>query len=341
MAIYYFSYTFLLFFGDIKKKLLAIVFFIFILAISEVFSANIMNILFGLKPENINTYIYTIAVLISNFIIFILLNIISKIINFNYSNNFSKYIWAILILPISTLLLLINISDYFGTFRNNIIIGFVLIGLLISNFISIYLIFKIIKIVELENELKSMNTKNELLQLLYDNNFNFLHNMISKLMLFNNLLSNKEYNVLELELAQLNSELLKEFNIINSNSTIISSLLNQYLLDIQQNNIFFKNVIEYNDFSFLDYQVQKNLFSLIIKIAINECSIFPKNRLIILKTKRKNQQVIIQCIFSAISYGRNNDIKELYKLVEKNNGMINISSDDSSCHLMIIFSIHI
>ena len=79
MIIYYTFFIFLLFTGDMKKKILIITFFLLIATICEVLSANIINLLFGLKASDLNTFLYTITILLSNILTFVLLK---KYLNF-------------------------------------------------------------------------------------------------------------------------------------------------------------------------------------------------------------------------------------------------------------------
>ena len=344
MIIYYTFFIFLLFTGDMKKKILIITFFLLIATICEVLSANIINLLFGLKASDLNTFLYTITILLSNILTFVLLKIISKFFNLINDNNMPNSILIILALPISTLLLLINVTDYFSTFRNNILSAFIILGLLISNLVTIFIFLDVIKTINLENELKKRKMKYDVLQSLYNNNFNFLHEMISKLMQFRDLLSNKNYDELSTQIELLNFKLIKGFNIINSNSIVINSLLNLYISELEDNNINLKTVIEYNDFTFIDLETQTEIFSLIFDISIASCiKSNEKRRQIILKTKKIDFQIAIQCIYTCDSIlGLYDDpiVKKLIKILKINSGAVYFDENDSNkyCYLTIVFT---
>lgn len=344
MIIYYIFFVFLLFTGSMKKKILIITFFLLIAIICEILSANIINLLFGLKASDLNTFLYTMTVLLSNILTFILLKIVSKFFILIDDNNLPDNILIILALPISTLLLLINITDYFSTFRNNILNAFIILGLLISNLVTIFIFLDVIKTINLENELKKRKMKYDVLQSLYNNNFNFLHEMISKLMQFRDLLSNEHYDELNTQIELLNFKLIKGFNIINSNSIVINSLLNLYISKLEDNDINLKTVIEYNDFTFINLETQTEIFSLIFDISIASCiKSNEKRRQIILKTKKMGFQIAIQCIYTCDSIiGLYDDpiVNKLIEILKINYGTVSFDENDNNkyCYLTIIFA---
>ena len=325
---YYCLFTVILYKEKPLKKVVTLIVYFMIITICEVLASNIMNLLFGLLPSDLNTLMYSLALLLSGTLTFAVLSLAVKLMNLNMKSHLPSYTWLILILPFSTFMLIISISDYFETFRNNLMIAPVLIGLLIANFVTLYIFFKTIRSLELENEIKSMQVKYETINMLYQNNFNFLHDTTRKLMRLSSYLSNKNYDELSKQINELSDTMLVQYNTINSNSVIISSILNYRLNDIVSNNIRIKTDILYNDFSFLSAKAQNELFSALVNNAVDSC-IHAKSEspAVIIKSNVLDHNVVIQCFYSyteKYEIENNNNIELIRKHIYEFNG--NISS---------------
>lgn len=300
-------FVFFLFKGSLINKLFVIIPFIipFFLAvsISELVSANFMSFLFTLQQQLVNVATYIIAIIISNIFTFIQVIIYIKVMKIDSKINVPKYAWFVFILPISTLLLLLNSTDYFGLFKGNFMIGIIIVGLFISNFTTIVIFFKVINAINLENKIKSVEMQFALVNSQYNTNFNFLHDTIRRLMKFNNLLSKKEYLELESNISSLNIDLLQKLNIISSNSLLLSSMINYRLSEINKYCINIKTVIEFNDYTFLNIDEQNVLFTQLLDMAIDS-TIKAKNpnKNIIIKSKKIDNQIILQVIFTTTIY---------------------------------------
>lgn len=323
---YYSLFVSILYVGKPLKKVITLIVYFMVITICEVLASNIMNLLFGLLPDDLNTFMYSIALLLSGTLTFAALSIAVKLFNLNMKSHLPRYTWLILILPCTTFILIFSISDYFETFRSNLIIAPVIIGLLIANFVTLFIFFKTIRTIELENEMKSMQVKYETINMLYQNNFNFLHDTTRKLMRLSSFLSNKNYDELSKQINELSDKMLVQYNTINSNSVIISSILNYRLNDIVSNNIRIKTDILCNDFSFLSVKAQNELFSALVNNAIDSC-IVTKNEspVVIIKSNAINHNIIVQCLYSYIDkyeMENNYNIELMQKLVNEFDGKI-------------------
>lgn len=338
---YYILFAMFLYTGKFLKKLTTIIIYLMIATVCEVLASNIMNLLFDLQSSDLNTLIYSIALLLSGTLTFAVLSIAVKLFNLNMKSHLPKYTWLILILPFSTFLLIFSISDYFETFRNNLMIAPVLIGLLIANFVTLYIFFKTIRTIELENEMKSMQVKYETINMLYQNNFNFLHDTTRKLMRLSSFLSNKNYDELSKQINELSDTMLVQYNTINSNSVIISSILNYRLNDIISNNIRIKTDILCNDFSFLSIKAQNELFSALVNNAVDSC-IYTKSEspAVIIKSNVLDHNVVIQCFYSyneKYESENNYNIELIQKHIHEFDGIISSQFNNKGyCDLTII-----
>lgn len=317
-------------------------------AVAEITATNLINLLFTLKSEDRNTFKYTIVIIFSGILSFTMAKLFILVFKSYNLKILPKDIFLILILPITTMALILDVQMYFDIIKYNFIFVFVLLGLVISNYITISVFIKFAHAKKAETELLNVkkenelsNAKYELLNKQFNTNYYFLHDTVRSLMKLIN--SNLNDNDIKKQLYYLNNKLVKGLNIINTNSTIISPILNFKLSEILDNKIVFKTVIEYNDFRFIPTYMQRELFSMLLNIGIEQCKIVKdKKRLIILKTKKIGQQIIIQLIFT------HHEFSDLAKRIcidlEKNvvllNGTLSYESQlisDKNDSLIIVF----
>ena len=345
MLLFYVVFVFCLFTGSLLKKLFVIIIYVAIISISEILTSNIMNLIFDLSSSDLNTLLYTLALIFSNCLTFAILSIIAKYIQLNSKINLPKSTWLIFALPITTFLFLISLNEYFATFRSNILIAPIVIGLLVTNFVTIYIFFQTIKTMELKNEIKGMQVKYDTINSLYQNNFDFMHDTIWELNHIYKNIQNQDYNSLTNQVEKLSNNILKKFNVINTNSSIVSSSLNYRLGDISHYNIEVKTDIIYNNFSFMSIQAQNELFSSIINNAIDSCIASKFNKsYVLIKSNLINSQIVMQCLYSYSphEYSKENDlfIKKFNKLVSSIDGKTNYSINDNYFETLVVFNLN-
>lgn len=342
MSSCYIIYIFLFYSGKIRTKINTIILFLAFASLSEVFCSNTMNILFNLEQSDLNTYLFLFTLLSSGFLTFIMLHFVAKIVIIITQYNYPKISWLIIILPFSTVVFIFSLSEYFGTFRNNYFVAITFVGLFVANFFTIYIFFKTIKAIELEKEMKQMKMQYDTLNTLYQNNFNFLHDTTRKLYHLNGYLINQNYTELSNQIQDLSAQLLNKYNTINSNSSIISSIINYKFEDIYNYHIQIKTDIIHNDFSFMNIQLQTEFFSLLLNNSIDSCiASNQEHKLIIFKSKKIASKIVISLNYSFdISYSIKNDeiINKVKKIVNKYNGLITYNSENNLCELTIVFN---
>lgn len=322
MSLFYTMFIFIFFDGTRYKKALITILFILTISISEIFTANLMNSIFNLDPNHINEITYMFALIISNLVTFIILYIMSKLIRKEVMEKHPKFAWLCLALPMTTILFLCNLTNYFSTFRDNILTLVIILGLIISNIIYLVTLTSEIKRMELDNEIKQMRLKYDSLNTQYNTNFYFLHDTIRKLTKMGYKIDENNFTEFKREIMDLNGNLIKSFNTINSNSEMLNILLNYWISDINKYNITVKTVMEYNDFKFISLEDQQYIFSELLRISLDSCKnsncTTPR---ITIKTKKVYNQITISCLFS-YSTSTCLDLKGLQKVLVKYNGKI-------------------
>lgn len=318
------------------KKLIIFIFFILDDFVSEVLSTICLLLTSVLNEKStINSFHYTVAVFVSFFFLLSLANVLIKLIKILNWEHIPKYIYIIFILPLSTISLIFCLHNYLYFIINDYIFIIILLGLIVSNYITIYLFLKIVNGIKkmkdldkIKNEKKLLDLKYDIINNQYNSSFYFMHDLIREFMKAEKYLNHNDYETFKSEMIKINRKMLKEFNMINSNSIIISPLLNYNRNDFVENNIEFKAVIEYNDFSFLNTYTQCTLFNMLLDLSINQCKkVIDNDRIIILKTKKLQNNVVIQVIFTHNQPSKEltSSLVELENLLKKYNSKVSFN----------------
>lgn len=353
LSVGYFLYLLCKYQSKFLKKIIVLFSFMLFSAIGEVLSASISNLLSGLdSTNNIASFQYTSAILLSELIIYLFLFLYTKLVKFSYWGELPKYTYLITILPITTILFLVNIQDYFYLLRNNELLVLILIGLLTSNFVIAFIFLKTVSTLKIKsdldvikNEKKSIDFKYELLNTQYKANYSFMHDTIRAIMKMQISLNKEEYDSFKNELVALNKKMLRGLNIVNSNSSIISPIINFRLKEMLRNDIDFKSVIEYTDFTFLDIYDQRYIFDSLLEIGMMQClASNSKIKFIILKTRKLYTQIIIQLITTHGEAVNSDKLTQCYnklsEIVHSRDGGITLEngSNNESDSLIIVFN---
>ena len=325
---------------DYSQKTMLFIIFLVVVVVSEIISASVMNLVFVMIDYT--TLLYTLLLLVSNGITFVILYIVKKYLMLYLKHQMPKYVGVFLILPFATIVLLLNLKDYFSLFRSDFLVVLSIVGIILGNLIVFYSFLQIMKVVELQRENACLEVKYETIAMLYKNNSQFMHDITRKIFLLKGKMDVKDYQGIEDLVIDLNYKSLKQFNTVNSNSVVVSSILNFNLQSIMEHNIQVKTEIVYNNFSFLLSQDEMRLFTLLIENGIASCKTVgeePSN--LILKTREVEEEVCVQCVYSYDEiYKSENEkkIAKIKKLVERYKCFVQVSYAKAEfCSVMVVF----
>lgn len=333
MTIVFFIYIILCYKFTIISAVLELLLMIILCSSAELIANYILNIFIDLSYlNNINSFGYFLVTILSGAVLFLFTFATVKIINGLEWETFPKYIYLIFILPFATALLFLNLNNYVEIIQNDFILVLCLIFLVAANFI---LLSVFVKIINVTNKMNEINSKKELyilryeyLTKLYNHNFNYMHHIIRKLMKIQNSFTDENIDIVKAQLFELNQEILKSFNIINTGSSIISPILNSFADTIISDNISFTNILEYDDFYFLSLNDQRELFNDLLEIGLMNCKACQStDKIMILKSVKENNHVLIQLIFSKANSKLMEGIdkyNELEKIVLENKGILTL-----------------
>lgn len=265
------------FHGAKFKKLFTLFTFFVIYIIAELFSANILLLITGIDAtiEASSNY-FMLGIIISNLLIVLFTYLATKLFKLYLEKKLPTYSWIILILPITTIALVLNLENYVALMRQNFVFIIILFGFIVSNIITIFIFFKVIsyfeyKITNSKIKLEDiyLKSKYNLLEQQYNQSFSFLHDILKKSITLQNLLNSKNYEELDNELNMLTNKTFKSFNMLYTNSDVINNIMNSKLSILSENDIEIRFTIEYNNFSFLSLQDQFLFFSSLLDFLIS------------------------------------------------------------------------
>lgn len=302
------AYSLIMFKNNCKDVLFNIVPFFLIFSISEIFTSTLLNVLIEFNESTTSSSLkYLLAITISNIIGYSLTFIYIKIRKSSAKFSMPKYGWFVFILPITTIMFIANINNYYDAIHNNKSLFFILLGLLLSNFIFIFIFIKVTESIYVKKDIEILKYKDELNTIRYDllekhykSNFKFLHDLLNDCRDINEFIEKGDYESLKAKVSMINDVAFKEFNSIYSNSPVLNSVINNYIDKLNEQNISIKTTIEYADFGFISLYDQTELFSLLLDFGIRCCeNVKNKERNIVIKSIKKGDQIIIQTLASS------------------------------------------
>lgn len=218
-----------------------------------------------------NWFILFLCFLFSAFFDFLFSSIFHQILN----KKIPRYSWVLLILPFITLFFALNITEYFFNANSPFMISAVLFGLVISNFVMLFLYIKSIQSMKLQSEITLLNQKDKLFQekikMLDQNyhlNFNFLHELLHQCNLLNVYEKINDKENLHKMIQTISSSTSKAFNIIYTNAPALNAVINHFLDDIRKDQIDIETSV-FCDLSSIAYTDQVLLFYSLLDFSIH------------------------------------------------------------------------
>ena len=248
-----------------------------------------------------------------------------------------KYTWLALILPIISIIFLLDSDDYFDLLNISPHVLLTTAGLAVSNIILFIIFISAINSTNMKHKLQIaeqkeelINSKLDLLSQHYDYNFKFLHNLLHTCSQLNSLFNDSNYIEATNVLNKLSDTAFKEFNAIYSNSYILNYVINNNLTKIIDYNIDIKTVIKYSDFKNLDYYTQLNLFEYLINLSIDSClQVATSDKIIIIKSVKTANKIILKLFYSASSIDKYNIEKNINEILFNKYNSLSIRNIDN------------
>lgn len=272
--------------------------------ILEIFSLIFIHYLFKINYDliNLDSIYYLAGTVFSSLSLFIVLSLFSKFLTSLSITKYPKKTLLLLCLPITSVLFVSSIKNIDNLLiKSNTTIILIFIGLLISNILSFYIFFDIIKIlhentnIKLKESYRKIDELNyQLLETKYDNTRKFIHDIKKHVNTITQLISNNDYKELLLYLNELNSEIKKTDYTIQTSQKILNIIINQEINLLEKENIRIKLDVDEIDMSFLSIVEQNLLYGNLLENAIESCINCYESKIIILKLKEDEKHIILK-----------------------------------------------
>ena len=318
--------------------------------LSELIIGVILNYYFGANHfTQVQSLIYNVGLICSVLLLLLFSYLFVRFIQYIQLQSLSIYCGIVFVFPLATIFLLSTLNGYYDLIDNTNIMLLIFFSILISNFAIIVIFFLIMRSIKISSDLKLfkyekniIDTKYNLLKNNYDNNFNFLHNLLHTCYQMNDYVENEDINNLKKELKKLIDITFNKFNSIYTNSLALNYVLNNKIDRLQENKINFVSMIKYSDFSFIDLSTQIEIFSKLLEFGILISKNVSENeRIISIKSNKIGKQVIIITVIKSIdtkSILEKKIMKEFQHILKNvDNCKISIKSDLNNSISIILY----
>lgn len=308
--ILYFFFIYILYSSKWYKILMHTIVFCIISFCSIMFSTLITYLFFNMKRfPKLNTFDYSLYLLFCFILLYyflkIYIDLYSKILNFDLP----KFVSLVYLFPSFTLFFIL-ISDNFYTLLRLDLKSFIMIfSLLFTNIILFIIYINLVQTMNYKNRFEILNyrekyssKKYDLLNIQYKNNFHFLHDLLNEYQKIDFLMNNNDFKLAQEQLHNLANLTYHNFNDLYTDSIVLNYLLNNKKEIIETNNIQILSLLQYTDFTFMDFCDQIDFFSISLDYLIKNTIPFDGEKLISIKSSMKNNLLILNFQFTSNNY---------------------------------------
>lgn len=285
-------FLFLLFKDSLIKQFYTFFMLYMIIIFSKLLTFYLFNgFILVANQDNVDVFSHLPALICYHIFNFIMGHIyMTECKNFDI-DQLPSFSWFVFILPLTTVLLISNMN-YYQLMNENIFIFIAIVGLLLSNFITLYIFLHVIKYFSAKDQIKAFQLQNEFISQHLSAHFDYLHKLLDDLHNISKMLPDQATTTKD-QLYNLIGETYEQFNIMYTNSIALNAVINSKISEINRYHIQFSHQIMYLDFSYLDYDHQVQLFNCLLDHAIHVHKKDAKDKLILLKSKKHANQLLI------------------------------------------------
>ena len=163
--------------GKKGYKLFISIVYIACIVISEIFCASLLHGMWNVGMYDVYTLPYTFVLLMAYFLVFVLLFVVGQYIDGHRRQCVCKGAWMLLVLPIATVILLLNVKDYFLVFQNEGLFIIGMFGIVCANGVVLYQYRQIQQVYALSKKLEQEQQDYMILENLYVSCTKVLHDL--------------------------------------------------------------------------------------------------------------------------------------------------------------------
>lgn len=263
-------------------------------------------ILYSTEPKQgvVNENVGRIVVVLGKVVLFLCVLLVRKTFKSKKADNLEEVEWLrFLIFPLTTVLTIITIVKNFESIENETqakVLYVVALSMAIMNLVVFFMISDILKRSEelnvkrvMEIQMKEQAERYQIISDNYEKQKRKSHEFKNHIMCIESLVRSAKYEKLQEYVKEINGDIYKENNIINTNHTIINSILNTKYVEAMKKNIVI--VFRVNDLSKikLDDKDIVVLLSNVLSNAIEACEKCDEHKVIKLKFVVEEENLIL------------------------------------------------
>lgn len=316
-------------------------------SLSEVIIGNSI-LLFMNNPEIANIYSieFTFGLILSKAFEFIIVFIISRFIRVVLKKHFPKYLYFILILPLTTIILINNIQNYMlVSNQHGIKIFILIICMLLSNLFTLHIFVQIINSMTVKQELAYFKARREIesinidiLHNLYNSYFNILHDVRNKLSNIIDHSTKKDYKSIQSITLSLYDDLQSILTTTCTGPEIFQLAVENIISKISKMKIDFSTQINDFDVYFMDSFDQLQFYSVFFNYCLFSLKNIENDKFLIIKGNKFENKLILSAKINTSNKELPDFPENLNAILIKYNGTIIKKITPLSTSIIVTFS---
>lgn len=270
-------------------RMLVLCIYLGCLMISEWVCVSWYRIVSGLDFSDYNTGFYVMLLCSVFLLVFVLLYMVYQMIGVYKRKYWIKNVWMFCVLPMSSLILFLNIEDLFSlvVFDELALIG--LFGVLVSNVMVFLLYRQVVKMDVLKEEYDVLESKYDSLHSLYVSNCRFLHDVSRRVFK----LKNDNDNELRAGLDEMCCVLFQQFHNLQTDCIPLRNVLMKYQKELGEWQIDVHSDMQIWHSSFCE-----ELFTRLVEYGIAACKNVDGMRSMMFSSYHFHNVDVLKCVFS-------------------------------------------
>ena len=284
-----FWYVYSKYIAEYWFQMLVLCVYLVCLMISEWVCVSWYRIVSGLYFSDYNTGFYVLLLCSVFLLVFVLLYMVYQMLCAYKRKYWIKNVWMTCILPISSVVLFLNMEDLFllVVFDELALIG--LFGVFVSNMMVFLLYRQVVKMNVLKDEYDVLESKYHSLHNLYASNCSFLHEVSRRIFK----LKNDNDNEMRAGLAEMCCVLFQQFHNSQTDCIPLRNVLMKYQKELGE-----WQIDVYSDMQIWHSSFCEELFAKLVEYGILACKNVDGMRSMMFSSYHFHNVDVLKCVFS-------------------------------------------
>lgn len=291
------------------------------LRMSEWVCASVFHKVEGLSAYDYGTGMYALLLCFTFMMLFVLLYVAYQMLYAYKMKFWMKYVWMLCILPVSSLLLFLNIEDVFVLFVFDELVVVALLGVFLSNLIVLFMYRQVVELCVVKEKYMELENKYFSLHELYASSCVLLHEVSRKVFL----LKNESDDALRLGVQDLSGVLFHQFHNTHTNCASLRKVLVKYQKELGE-----WQIDVHSDMRIWHSSFCEELFECLMEYGISLCQRVSGLRSMIFESYEYHHMVVLKYVVSC-------NEKDMVDVKIPFGEMHSIKIVDGFCEITLVF----